>query len=238
MLSRTVARLVGPLGLLALLALVSCAEGASPGVAAATQSPQSMSDDDRALYALGVQLAVGLRGYDLSDQELELVLRGLREMRQGEAKMGIRAEIPNLQRLQKERQQRVVEKEKAASTQFVEQAAAESGAERTESGLVFKTLQEGSGSTPTAESQVKVHYHGTLRDGTVFDSSVERGEPATFALNGVIPCWTEGVQKMKVGGKAKLVCPSSIAYGDRGAPPSIMPGAALSFEVELLEVVN
>ena len=82
---------------------------------------------------------------------------------------------------------------------------------------------------------MKVHYHGTLRDGTVFDSSVERGEPATFPLNRVIPCWTEGVQKMKVGGKAKLVCPSNIAYGDRGAPPKIKPGATLVFEVELLE---
>ncbi len=83
-----------------------------------------------------------------------------------------------------------------------------------------------------------MHYHGTLRDGHVFDSSVERKEPATFPLNGVIPCWTEGVQKMKVGGKAKLTCPSAIAYGDKGAGGEIPPGAVLTFEVELLEILT
>jgi FKBP-type peptidyl-prolyl cis-trans isomerase FkpA/FKBP-type peptidyl-prolyl cis-trans isomerase FklB len=84
---------------------------------------------------------------------------------------------------------------------------------------------------------VKVHYHGTLRDGSVFDSSRERGVPAQFPLDRVIPCWTEGLQRMKVGGRSKLVCPASIAYGDRGAPPRIAPGAALAFEVELLDVI-
>ena len=83
-----------------------------------------------------------------------------------------------------------------------------------------------------------MHYHGTLMDGTVFDSSVKRGEPATFPLSGVIKCWTEGVQMMKVGGKAKFTCPASTAYGDRGAPPSIKPGSTLVFEVELLEIVK
>jgi len=85
---------------------------------------------------------------------------------------------------------------------------------------------------------VKVHYTGKLTDGTVFDSSVQRGEPATFPLNGVIKCWTEGVQKMKVGGKATLTCPSDIAYGDQGRPPTIKPGATLVFDVELIEIVK
>ena len=101
---------------------------------------------------------------------------------------------------------------------------------------LYFEIKPGTGESPKATDTVKVHYHGTLRDGTVFDSSVDRGEPATFPLNRVIACWTEGVQKMKVGGKSKLICPASIAYGDRGAPPKIMPGAALVFEVELLGI--
>jgi FKBP-type peptidyl-prolyl cis-trans isomerase FkpA/FKBP-type peptidyl-prolyl cis-trans isomerase FklB len=99
-------------------------------------------------------------------------------------------------------------------------------------------LKVGTGPSPAATDKVKVHYHGTLTDGTVFDSSVQRGEPITFPLDGVIGCWTEGVQKMKVGGKARLVCPSETAYGERGAPPRIKPGATLVFEVELLEIVK
>ena len=103
--------------------------------------------------------------------------------------------------------------------------------------MVITTLKPGTGPSPKATDKVKVHYHGTLTDGTVFDSSVQRGQPATFALNSVIKCWTEGVQQMKVGGKSRLVCPADVAYGDRGAPPRIKPGATLVFEVELLEIV-
>ncbi len=104
------------------------------------------------------------------------------------------------------------------------------------SGLEITHLKEGSGPSPLSTDVVLVHYHGTFPDGKVFDSSVERGSPARFPLNGVIPCWTEGVQKMKVGGKAKLVCPPEIAYGARGYPPAIPPNATLHFEVELLEI--
>ena len=106
----------------------------------------------------------------------------------------------------------------------------------TPSGIVFESLQTGSGPSPKATDTVKVHYRGTFPDGREFDSSYSRNAPATFPLNRVIPCWTEAVQKMKVGGKAKIVCPSSIAYGDRGAPPKIKPGAPLVFEVELISI--
>ncbi len=105
-------------------------------------------------------------------------------------------------------------------------------------GIEITHLVVGTGPSPKATDRVQVHYHGTFPDGTVFDSSVERNEPATFPLNGVIDCWTEGVQQMKVGGKAKLVCPSAIAYGDQGRPPKIPGGATLVFEIELLEVVK
>jgi len=108
--------------------------------------------------------------------------------------------------------------------------------EKTASGLEITTLREGAGSHPQASDTVVVHYEGKLQNGKVFDSSLKRGKPATFPLNRVIRCWTEGVQKMKVGGKARLLCPPRIAYGVRGAPPRIPPNATLVFEVELLEI--
>jgi FKBP-type peptidyl-prolyl cis-trans isomerase FkpA len=106
----------------------------------------------------------------------------------------------------------------------------------TPSGLVYQSLKEGSGTPPAATDTVKVHYRGTLMDGQEFDSSYQRGEPAEFALNRVIRCWTEGVQMMKPGGKARLTCPPAIAYGERGAGGVIPPNATLQFEVELLSV--
>jgi FKBP-type peptidyl-prolyl cis-trans isomerase FkpA len=119
---------------------------------------------------------------------------------------------------------------------YLDKAAAKPGAVRTESGLIYRELRAGSGGSPKASDTVTVNYRGTLVDGTEFDSSYKRNEPAQFPLNGVIPCWTEGVQKMKVGGKSELVCPASIAYGDRGSPPTIPGGATLIFEVELLRI--
>ena len=115
-------------------------------------------------------------------------------------------------------------------------AAKEAGAVVTPSGLVYRSLKDGTGASPTANDKVKVHYRGTFPDGKEFDSSYKRGEPIEFPLHGVIPCWTEGVQRMKVGGKAKLTCPSAIAYGARGAGGVIPPNATLLFEVELLGI--
>ena len=117
-------------------------------------------------------------------------------------------------------------------------AAAEAGAVVTDSGLVFRSLKDGSGPSPTAADTVRVHYRGTLPDGKEFDSSIKRGQPAEFPLNRVIKCWTEGVQRIKVGGKAKLTCPPAIAYGERGAGGVIPPNATLLFEVELLGIVK
>ncbi len=115
-------------------------------------------------------------------------------------------------------------------------AAKEPGATQTTSGLVYRALKDGTGAAPKATDLVKVHYRGTFPDGREFDSSYKRNEPAEFPLNQVIPCWTEGVQRMKVGGKAKLTCPAAIAYGARGAGNVIPPNATLLFEVELLGI--
>ena len=124
----------------------------------------------------------------------------------------------------------------AASMTLLPAAWAQGAPVTTPSGLVYQSIKEGSGASPAASDTVKVHYRGTLQDGKEFDSSYKRGEPIEFPLSGVIPCWTEGVQKMKVGGKAQLVCPAKTAYGDQGSPPTIPPGATLVFEVELLGI--
>lgn len=122
--------------------------------------------------------------------------------------------------------------------EFAAKAAKEKGAVKTASGLVYRSLKDGSGEKPAATSTVKVNYKGSFIDGKVFDASEKHGGPATFPLNRVIPCWTEGVAMMKVGGKAQLVCPPAIAYGARGAPGAIPPNSTLVFEVELLQVVK
>ncbi|MBK1690167.1 peptidylprolyl isomerase [Rubrivivax gelatinosus] len=124
----------------------------------------------------------------------------------------------------------------AAPADPLKAAAAEPGAVVTASGLIYRSLKDGNGASPTASDTVRVHYRGTFPDGKEFDSSYRRGEPIEFPLNRVIPCWTEGVQKMKAGGKARLTCPSAIAYGERGAGGVIPPNATLQFEVELLGI--
>lgn len=124
----------------------------------------------------------------------------------------------------------------AQSDAMLAAAAKEAGAQVTKSGLVYRSLKDGAGGSPAATDRVKVHYKGSFADGREFDSSYKRGEPTEFPLNGVIPCWTEGVQLMKSGGKAKLTCPSSIAYGQRGAGGVIPPNTTLVFEVELLTI--
>lgn len=126
----------------------------------------------------------------------------------------------------------------AAPDAAIAKASKEKGAVVTSSGLVYLSLKDGTGPSPAGSDTVKVHYRGTLPDGKEFDSSYKRNAPAEFPLNRVIPCWTEGVQRMKVGGKAKLTCPSAIAYGERGAGDVIPPNATLLFEVELISIAG
>jgi FKBP-type peptidyl-prolyl cis-trans isomerase FkpA len=205
--------------------------------AARADEPKLETDDQKIVYTLGATLANSLAPYDLSPEELEILKAGLTDAALNrELKVDLRSIQPKIRAFSEERRKASAEKEKKESAQFLAKAAMEKGAVKTDSGLIYIELEPGKGESPKATDTVRVHYHGTLRDGTVFDSSRERGKPATFPLNRVIKCWTEGVQRMKVGGKSKLVCPSDIAYGDRGAPPKIKPGAALVFEVELLAI--
>jgi FKBP-type peptidyl-prolyl cis-trans isomerase FkpA len=207
--------------------------------AGATATPDLKTDDQKTLYALGLLISQNLSSFGLTEAEMEIVKAGLTDGVLGkDKKVDLQTYGPKVQALQQTRAAAVAANEKKAASAYLVKAAGEKGASKTASGVIITPIKAGTGASPKATDKVKVHYHGTLTDGTVFDSSVKRGEPATFPLNGVIPCWTEGVQQMKVGGKSRLVCPSELAYGDRGAPPMIRPGATLVFEVELLEIVK
>ncbi|MFB3818495.1 MAG: FKBP-type peptidyl-prolyl cis-trans isomerase [Candidatus Methylomirabilales bacterium] len=215
--------------LLALLVLPSTAPAAS----------DPTTEDQKTFYALGLAISQNLAAFGLSEAELDMVKAGLTDGVLGKPhKVELPAYGPKLQQMARARAAATAAAEKKAGEAFIAKAAAEKDSTKTASGVVVTTLQPGSGASPAATDKVKVHYHGTLTDGTVFDSSVQRGEPATFPLNGVIKCWTEGLQQLKVGGKSRLVCPAETAYGDRGAPPRIKPGATLVFEVELLDIVK
>lgn len=197
------------------------------------------TEEQKTLYALGAALAENIKTFELTAEELALVQQGFADgvlAKQAVAKP--EEYMEKIRALQTTRVAAANKKSQEAGKAFLDKAAAEPGAEKLASGMVFVNVAEGNGPNPAATDTVKVHYHGTLTDGKVFDSSRDRGEPAQFPLNRVIPCWTEGVQKVKVGGKAKLICPSDLAYGENGAPPVIGPGATLVFEVELIEIVK
>jgi len=219
-----------------LLVMASCLIMANMAAAA---PPTPKTEQDKTLYALGVIISRNLQPFTLTPSELAMVEAGLADGVQDKVALkDFESYGPKLQELQKTRMAAVAAKEKAAGVAYLAKAAAEPGATKTSSGLVIKTLTAGTGASPTAKDQVKVHYEGKFVDGRVFDSSIERKEPATFPLTGVIPCWTEAVQLMKVGGKARIVCPSALAYGDEGRPPQMPGGATLVFQVELLDIVT
>ena len=196
------------------------------------------TDDEKTLYALGMIMGGNLKTLNMKPAEVELVKRGMTDAALGKKEQVSLEEYgPKVQQFAQGRSSAAADKEKVASKDFQAKMAKESGATQLPSGLIIKTLKPGTGKSPAATDKVKVNYEGKLTNGTVFDSSYKRNQPAEFGLNQVIPCWTEGVQKMKVGEKAQLVCPSAIAYGDHGHPPSIPGGATLVFEVELLEIM-
>ncbi len=211
---------------------------ARPANAAKNQTPltaATMTDEQKTIYALGLSIARSISQFDLSPAELDIVKQAISDVAAGKPAVPIETWGPKIQGFAQARTQRVAEREKAESTAYLTKAAAEPGVVKTESGLIYKEITPGTGGSPKPTDTVKVNYRGTLINGQEFDSSYSRNAPAEFALNRVIPCWTEGVQKMKVGGKARLVCPAQIAYGDRGQP-GIPGGAALIFEIELLDI--
>jgi len=206
--------------------------------AAFAAAPEPTTDEQKTLYALGLAISQSLGTFSLSESELDLVKSGITDgVFKKAPKVDLQTFGPKIQQLQQARASVVAEAEKKTGAAFLAKAAAESGAKKTESGAILTTIKEGNGATPKVMDTVKMHYLGTLIDGTVFDRSAKQGEPATIRVNEMSKCWMEGMQQMKVGSKSKLVCPSSLAYRDKGLPPLIKPGATLVFEIELLEII-
>jgi len=197
----------------------------------------AQTEEQQTLYAIGVSVARSLSVFDLSPAEFEYVKQGMMDAQSGrKSGFDVTPYAGKIQALAMERRKALGEKQAGVGKEFLGKAAQETGAIKTASGMVYREIVAGKGDSPKASDLVKVNYRGTLVDGKEFDSSYKRGKPLEFRLDQVIKCWTEGVQKMKPGGKAMLVCPSQLAYGDNGAGELIMPGATLAFEVELLEV--
>ncbi len=215
--------------LFAIVALTVLAEPAR------AQTPRT--EEERTLYAMGLLAARTLSDFHLTAREAALVKRGFGDaLGGGKPLVEPAAYEKEVQELAHRRVQAAAVRAREQSRTLVESAAGESGAVKAASGLVYLSLKEGAGESPNATDTVKVHYEGRFPDGTVFDSSYRRGTPAEIALATVIPCWTEALQRMKVGGKARLVCPPRVAYGEAGRPPVIPGGVTLVFEIELLAV--
>lgn len=227
------------LALLASLAILACGK-------AKIAEPELKTEDDKTLYALGLVVSDNLATFKLTEAELEKVKAGLGDgVLHRTKKVDLAVYGPKLRDLAQTRATQVSPEEKKdadaariAGGAFLEKAAGEKGAVKSPAGFVLQEITPGKGAAPKPTDKVKVHYRGTLIDGTVFDSSIDRGQPVEFPLNGVIPCWGQALPMMKVGGKSRLICPPELAYGDHGAPPQIKPGATLVFEVELLDIVK
>ena len=221
-----------------LLLLCALPAGAYAAAAAAPSPSAPMSEDDKVFFAVGEILSGSVKPFSLSEHEMQLVREGFDAGMRGK-KTGIDAETyrSKIQAVLSDRVAKGVAAAKSAGQAYRSKAAAEKGATTTASGIVMNTVQAGTGPSPTAEDQVKVQYEGRFIDGKVFDSSKQHGgQPASFKVSGVVPCWTEALQHMTVGSKIKLVCPPELAYGDRGSPPQIPGGSTLVFDVELLAI--
>lgn len=205
------------------------------------KEPKVETEDQKVMYAIGLGLAessISNLKEQLTAEELDLIAKGFKDaMLNKERVVSLKDYGPKLAEILNARMAKAAEAKKAEGRVFLDKAAAEAGAIRTPSGLIYKELTAGTGPQPGPSARVRVHYTGSFIDGEVFDSSVQAGQPIEMSLAQAFPGWAEGVQMMKVGGKAKLVIPPELAYGDRGMQQRIPPGATLIFEVELLAIL-
>lgn len=223
---------------LVLLPVLAACAGQGSATAQPPAGAALNTEDEKTAYTAGVMLGKNLASLNLTPAELEAAKRGLADAATGKTPVvDLQTYGPKVQAMVQARSASRAQVEKDKGKGYCANVAKEQGAATTASGLVFKTLSAGQGASPKASDTVRVHYRGTLIDGSEFDNSLKRGQPAEFQVTGVIRCWTEGLQRMKIGEKARLVCPSDIAYGDQGRP-GIPGGATLDFEVELLDIVK
>jgi FKBP-type peptidyl-prolyl cis-trans isomerase len=220
----------------ALVASAILAHGCAQAPAA---PPEPKTDDEKAFYSMGVALSREIAPLHLTPSELEILKAGLTDAALGRPrKAEPEAFAERLGTIADERSAAAATAEKKAAEAFLAEAAAEEGARKLPTGLVVKMLREGTGRSPNLGDTVRVRYRGTLAGGEVIDTTENESEPASVSLARMIPCWSQALQLMKEGGKARLYCPSDLAYGDRGLPPRVPPGAALVFEVELIEITR
>ena len=200
------------------------------------------TDSQKLSYGLGMNIGFGMAQQGVPDLDPEALVKGITDAINGvESQVSqeeLQAAIQRVREKEIAKMNALTEENARQGAEFLAENAKREGVISTESGLQYEVISSGDGESPTAESVVKTHYHGTLIDGSVFDSSVERGAPAQFAVNGVIPGWTEALQLMKVGDKWKLFLPADLAYGLQSPSPNIPPNSTLIFEVELLEIVK
>jgi FKBP-type peptidyl-prolyl cis-trans isomerase FkpA len=214
--------------------LIACTK--APSGPSSSEAPKLETEDQKTIYALGLVMGRNIKSFSLTPEELAIVKAGLNDaVTNASPQVDLNAYGPQINALGMKRMSAAAEEGKKKGQEFADKVAKESNATKTASGIVMRTIKAGAGPSPGETDIVKVHYEGKLIDGTVFDSSIKRNEPAEFELVRVVPCWQEALQKMKKGEKAQVVCPSSLAYGDAGKGGDIPPGATLNFEIELLD---
>lgn len=206
--------------------------------AAFAGAPEPTTDEQKLFYAMGLTISQSIESFGLNEADLELVKSGISDgVLNKTPKVDLQTYGPKIQQLQQARASIVAEGEKKLGAAFLAKAASEPGAKKTEAGALIKAIKEGTGVSPKRTDTVKVHYTGTLIDGTVFENTLKQSAPTTLIVSEMSKCWTEGILQMKAGGKSRLICPSNLAYRDKGLAPLIKPGATLVFDIDLIEVV-
>lgn len=209
-----------------------------PAAKAAAPKDPYKNDDERAIYTIGYLMGRNIAAFKMTPAEAKIAQAGLGDAILGtQPKIDVRFYQPRVNELLTKRMESAAASEKERGRAFTEKWVKDNKPQAIPGGGWYLETKAGAGPMPSKTAAIKAHYRGTTVEGTEFDSSYKRGEPTEFSLDGVIPCWTNGISMMKVGGKATLVCPSDVAYGDPGRP-GIKPGATLVFDVELIEIVK